>query len=223
MDRATLRAAKAQLVAVMLRGSSWQEASRSAGLPTSRTTAYRLLHRVRTEGAAALDDQRHGHPAKLRAPVQQWLTEFCRSTPASSGRTVQAALFGRFGIEVSISQINRLRAALGVRRSVPGEGKNQPPDSDKEPRWQEGAGSLLLLAAAQETGLLSALEEAIPTSEQVPLRLAHATPKTRRQGILTLLFLPAVGLRRIYDLRSYSGDATFAAHRSSPCLWLSPH
>jgi transposase len=123
MDRATRRAAKAQLVAGMLHGSSWQEAARSAGLQTSRTTAYRLLHRVRTEGAAALDDQRHGHPAKLRAPVQQWLTEFCRATPASSGRTVQAALFERFGLEVSISQINRLRAALGVRHRAAGMGE----------------------------------------------------------------------------------------------------
>lgn len=123
MDRATRRAAKAQLVAGMLRGSCWQEAARSAALQTSRTTAYRLRQRVRTEGAAALDDQRHGHPAKLHTPVQQWLTEFCHATPASSGRTVQAALFKRFGLQVSISQINRLRAALGVRRSVPGVGE----------------------------------------------------------------------------------------------------
>jgi hypothetical protein len=41
----------------------------------------------------------------------------------------------------------------------------------------------------------------------VPLRFVHATAKTLRQGLLTLLFLPAVGLRRTYDLRSYSGDA----------------
>jgi hypothetical protein len=63
------------------------------------------------------------------------------------------------------------------------------------------------LAAAQETGLLSALEKALPTGEQTSLRLAHATTKTRRQALLTLLFLPAVGLRRPYDLRAYSGDA----------------
>jgi transposase len=127
MDRATSRAAKAQLVAEMLQGSSWQEAARRAGLQTSRTTAYRLLHRVRTEGAAALDDQRHGHPAKLREPVQHWLAQFCRAAPASSGGIVQAALFEQFGLEVSISQVNRLRAALGVRRSVPGVGEKSAP------------------------------------------------------------------------------------------------
>src|SRR5690348_11289309 len=94
---------------------------------------------------------------------------------------------------------------VGVHIDLRAWGKNQPPD--KESRWQEGAGSLLLLAAAQETGLLSALEEALPTGGQVPLRLTHATTKTRRQGLLTLLFLPAVGLQLTWDLRVYSGDA----------------
>lgn len=103
MDRATRQAAKAQLVTEMLQGSSWEEAARSVGLQTSRTTAYRLLHRVCTEGAVVLDDQRHGHPAKLRKPVQHWLVQFCRAAPASSGRTVQAALFEQFGLQVSIS------------------------------------------------------------------------------------------------------------------------
>ena len=85
-------------------------------------------------------------------------------------------------------------------------GKNQP-RSCSEPSWQEGAGSLLLLAAARQTGLLSALEGALPTGEQVPVRLAHARPATRRRSILTLLFLGAVGLRRTCELKRYSGDA----------------
>jgi transposase len=123
MDRVTRRAAKAQLVAEMLHGSSGLEAARSAGLQTSRTTAYRLLHRVRTEGTGALDDQRHGHPAKLREPVQHWLAQFCRAAPASTGRTVQAALFEQFGLQVSVSQVNRLRAVLGVKRPVPEVGE----------------------------------------------------------------------------------------------------
>jgi len=41
----------------------------------------------------------------------------------------------------------------------------------------------------------------------VAYRLAHATPATRRQSLLTLLFLGAVGLRRTWDLRGYTGDA----------------
>jgi len=64
-----------------------------------------------------------------------------------------------------------------------------------------------LLAAAHETGLLPALEAALPTGATVPARLRLTTPTTRRQSLLTLLFLPAVGLRRTHDLRSYSGAA----------------
>src|SRR6185312_3360197 len=67
--------------------------------------------------------------------------------------------------------------------------------------------SLLLLAAARETGLLSALEDALPRGEQTAHRLTHATPPTRRQSLLTLLFLGAVGLQRTCDLKRYTGDA----------------
>lgn len=61
--------------------------------------------------------------------------------------------------------------------------------------------------AARETGLLSALEDALPGGDQTAHRLAHATPTTRRQSLLTLLFLGAVGLRRTCDLKRYTGDA----------------
>jgi hypothetical protein len=64
-----------------------------------------------------------------------------------------------------------------------------------------------LLAAAHETGVSTALEQALPTGEQVAPRLARATPATRRQSLLTLLFLGAVGLRRPWDLRGYTGEA----------------
>ncbi len=37
-------------------------------------------------------------------------------------------------------------------------------------------------------------------------RLAHLSPPSRRMLLLTLLFLGAVGLRRTWDLRGYSGD-----------------
>jgi hypothetical protein len=57
----------------------------------------------------------------------------------------------------------------------------------------EGAGSLLLLAAAHETGLLAALTNALP-APQLPARLAHMQATTIRALLLTLLFLTAVGL-----------------------------
>jgi hypothetical protein len=85
-------------------------------------------------------------------------------------------------------------------------GKNQASPWSK-PAWQEGAGSLLLLAAAHETGLISGLSQALPLDDHTPRRLAHARLTTRQQSLLTLLFLPAVGLRRTCDLSRYTGDA----------------
>lgn len=67
-------------------------------------------------------------------------------------------------------------------------------------------GSLLLLAAAQQTGLLEALiaasmEVADPT---IP-GLSPPNSAVVARLILTLLFLPVAGLARTWDLRSYTG------------------
>ncbi len=86
-------------------------------------------------------------------------------------------------------------------------GENPPPASD-EPVWREGAGSLLLLAPAHETGLLDTLLSALP--EDLPAdnsRRHHLDADCRRSLLSTLLFLPAVGLKRPHDLRGYTGDA----------------
>ncbi|HEX9134797.1 MAG TPA: hypothetical protein VF844_21125 [Ktedonobacteraceae bacterium] len=73
---------------------------------------------------------------------------------------------------------------------------------------QQGAGGLLLLAAAQETGLLCDLETALASCEPPTTRtLLSSSPQCRRQLLLTLLFLPMSGLRRTHDLRGYTGDA----------------
>jgi hypothetical protein len=73
---------------------------------------------------------------------------------------------------------------------------------------QEGAGSLLLLAAAQETGLLTTLTEVLPYPPlPAPARLACLRPSSIRALLLTLLFLTLVGLRRTCDLRGYTGAA----------------
>jgi hypothetical protein len=66
----------------------------------------------------------------------------------------------------------------------------------------------MLLAAAQETELLPTFEAALASCEASSQpRLAHLTRPSRRMLLLTLLFLGAVGLRRTWDLRAYSGDA----------------
>jgi transposase len=71
MEEEQYRAAKGQMIALMQAGHSWQQASTMAGIQISRSSAYRLLQKVRTLGEVGLQGGRHGHPAKLREPVQQ--------------------------------------------------------------------------------------------------------------------------------------------------------
>ncbi len=114
MDAEERRKRKEQLVAGMLEGRRWHEAAHAAGMKTSQTAAYRLLRVVRTEGEAALGERRHGHPYKLTTPVREWLVERCRRMPGVSSPALQAEIERQFGITVSASQINRVRADLGV-------------------------------------------------------------------------------------------------------------
>ena len=79
----------------------------------------------------------------------------------------------------------------------------------REQEWQEGAGSLLLLAAAHETALLSQLEAAVLArgdTPKVPQPPAQRLSRPQRNLLLTLLFLNAVGLQRPWDLRTYTGS-----------------
>lgn len=67
-----------------------------------------------------------------------------------------------------------------------------------------------MLAAAHQTEWLSSLEATLSPSQLTvapALRLARSQPATLRCQLLTLLFLEAVGLRRTWDLRSYTGQA----------------
>lgn len=65
---------------------------------------------------------------------------------------------------------------------------------------------MLLLAATNETGLLETLERAVPVGQARPSsRLAHSTGTSRCRLLLTLLLLGAVGLKRTWDLRAYTG------------------
>jgi len=76
-------------------------------------------------------------------------------------------------------------------------------------QWQEGAGSLLLLASTHQTGLLASLEAALSPdllTADPALRLSHSQPATLRRQVLTLLFLQAVGLQRTWDLRGYTSQ-----------------
>ena len=100
----------------MFAGHSWQTAVTQSQLNVSRSTAYRLVKLARDEEKAerAFLDDRHGHPYKITEPVRLWMTEFCITNPQVASSHVQHELKSRFGVAVSISQINRVRAQSGV-------------------------------------------------------------------------------------------------------------
>ena len=128
MQEEQRRTAKEQLVTLMQAGHPWHEAAAMAGVHIGRSAAYQLLRNVRSQGEAALQDGRHGHPAKLREPVLTWLETTCRQAPLTPSRQVQAALQERFGILVSIGHLNRIRATLGIgSRRVQREKNFDPP------------------------------------------------------------------------------------------------
>jgi transposase len=118
-----LYTARVQVVEAMEQGLSWQEAAKRAGLEISQSTAYRLRQRMRQGGEQALREGRHGHPIKLRGEVRQWLEQTCQQAPHTPSHQIQTQLARRFSLPVSVSQINRVRATLGV---------SNPPQSAKK-------------------------------------------------------------------------------------------
>ena len=66
---------------------------------------------------------------------------------------------------------------------------------------------MLLLAAANETGLLTQLEQALPiATAPVHPPLGGSSAAVHQRLLLTLLFLGAVGLHCTWDLRGYTAD-----------------
>ena len=110
------RTARLQVIGRMFAGQSWQTAVSQSQLHISRSTAYRLVKLARDEDkvAKAFLDDRHGHPYKVTEPVRVWLVDVCTQHPQMASSRVQAELQSRFGVAVSVSQINRVRAELGV-------------------------------------------------------------------------------------------------------------
>ena len=123
MEDSKLSLARGQVVKSMEQGLSWHEATKRAGLEISQSTAYRLCQRMRQGGEQALHEGRHGHPVKLRGEVRKFLEEACRQAPHTPSHKVQTQLAERFSLTVSVSQINRVRATLGV---------SNPPQSAKK-------------------------------------------------------------------------------------------
>ena len=123
MAESKLYRARVQMVEVMEQGLPWHEAAKQAGLQISQSTAYRLRQRMRQGGERALQEGRHGHSAKLRGEVREWLKKTCRQAPYTPSHEIQAQLAERFALSISVSQLNRVRATLGV---------SNPPQSAKK-------------------------------------------------------------------------------------------
>jgi transposase len=118
------QAAKREIVRQIEQGASTYEALVRSSVPMHRTTVYRLLKRVQREGEQAFIEGRHGYPAKLRGEILTFLLDYCQSHPSASSTEVRRLLADRFGLSISVSQLNRVRAAHGLSRMpVPREKK----------------------------------------------------------------------------------------------------
>ena len=122
------RAAKHQLLTDLQEGYTVQEVQTRAVIPWHQVTIYRLRKRLQADPLSALEDGRHGHPVKLRGEVCQWTLDFCQQAPHTASHVVQAALQERFGLLVSISQLNRFRAAHGISSRSRGEKAGSSPN-----------------------------------------------------------------------------------------------
>lgn len=127
MGDAQRQAAKVQMMVLMQAGHPWQEAASRAGILPSRSTAYRWFQHFRARGEATLQDGRHGHVHKVHDPVLQWLYATCHATPHVSSAHLQHELHRQLGVQVSITHLNRLRAAYGLTRQAGERGKKAGP------------------------------------------------------------------------------------------------
>lgn len=113
------QAARRELVRQIEQGMTATEARRTLPVPMHRTTVYRLLKRVEREGEQALAERRHGYPTKLRGEVLTWILDYCQNHHTAASCEVQRQVSERFGLSVSVSQLNRVRAAHGLSRQAP--------------------------------------------------------------------------------------------------------
>jgi transposase len=115
--------AKKQMMVLMQEGYRGQEAASRVGVRVSRSAAYRWFQQFRTQGEAALHDGRHGHTAKMHQPIREWLEARCREEPGLPSSSFQKELNAHFGVLVSITHLNRIRAAHGLGRQPARMGK----------------------------------------------------------------------------------------------------
>jgi transposase len=109
-QRSTARRHQLEL---MQAGQPWCKEAATTEIQVSRSTAYRWLQELHTRGEAALQDGRHGHPAKVRPPVLCWLESRCQATSLVASSHLQKELQEQLGVLISISHLNAVRATHG--------------------------------------------------------------------------------------------------------------
>jgi len=125
MEPEQRRAAKQQMLELMEAGVSWQEAATTSGIQTSRATAYRWRQEARSRGETALQDGRHGHPAKVLPPILHWLEGRCQATSLVASSQLQADLQEQLRVRLSISHLNAVRATHGWSNTASQVEKNR--------------------------------------------------------------------------------------------------
>ena len=123
MEQEQRQAAKREMLKLMQAGQPWQAAAAVAGIRVSRSTAYRWQREVHTRGAAALQDGRQGHPAKVLPRVLHWLGSRLQATSQVPSSQVQRELQEQLGVRISLSHLNAVRAAHGWSNAASRAGK----------------------------------------------------------------------------------------------------
>ena len=111
---------KRRAMELMDSGTSWQEANEQSGLNYSRRGIQQLYQRWCKQGEEALIDNRHGHPYKATAEVQDWLDERCTEDAGVRSSQLVSEVESEFGVELHPGYVTFLRHQLGLPVPKPG-------------------------------------------------------------------------------------------------------
>jgi transposase len=111
---------KRRAMELMDSGASWQEANEQSGLNYSRRGIQQLYQRWCKHGDEALIDNRHGHPYKATAEVQDWLGERCTEDSEIRSSQLVSVMEAQFGVELHPGYVTLLRHQLGLPVPRPG-------------------------------------------------------------------------------------------------------
>lgn len=127
---------KRRAMELMDSGTSWQEANEQSGLNYSRRGIQQLYQRWSKQGEEALIDNRHGHPYKATAEVQEWLNERCTEDGEVRASQLVSEVESQFSVELHPGYVTFLRHQLGLPVPKPGRqctGEANKPALKSEP------------------------------------------------------------------------------------------